>query len=61
MDKMLEIGKAMTLHARCEVTDMHESASDDKETQRSLSLQITDMELAPEQEKKKTEETLYGG
>ena len=60
MMSMPEMGKAMILHARVEVTDMHESASQgDKEPYRSMTLQITDMELEAEPEKKSTAELLY--
>lgn len=56
MEKMPEMGKYMMLHAKVEVTDIHES-----EGHKSLGLQITDMSLKDDMEKRSTEEVMYGG
>lgn len=61
MTSLPEMGKAMVLQARVEVTDMHESVRQgEKEPDRSMSLQITDMELAPEPDKKSAADVFYG-
>lgn len=58
--EMPEVGKAMTLQAKVEVTSISEHQNQNEKSNRSLSLQITDMSLEGTEEKKDTEETLYG-
>lgn len=58
--EMPELGKAMTLHAKVEVTSISEHQNQNEKSNKSLSLQITDMALEGTEEKKDTEETLYG-
>ena len=61
MDGLPDIGKEMILNARVTVTHINESASNrDKKLHRSMSLQITDMELFVEKKGKEAVEILYG-
>ena len=55
MDTMPKMGEGMMIHAKVMITDMHES-----EGNKSLGLQITDMELMPEKRAKSMAENFYG-
>ena len=56
-----EVGSYMTLTAKVEVSSISENQHEgDEELRRDMSLQITDMELAPEKSKPSMSETLYG-
>jgi len=56
-----EVGSYMILMAKIEVLSISENQHEgDEELRRDISIQITDMELAPEKPKPSMSETLYG-
>lgn len=61
MKTLPTIDTTMSLNAKVKVTEVTEhSQSGEKKMRRSVSLQITDMELYPEGKEKSKEEALYG-
>lgn len=55
-----EVGTVMRIYAEAEVTDTHQSSSEQGEHQ-TLTLQITDLALVPAHPKKDADAQLYGG
>ncbi len=54
------VGTEFTLMARCVVTGTSQRQQQDGDTDKSLDLQLTEMELAPAGPKKSDAEVLYG-
>lgn len=55
-----KVGESMQLVARVEVCSTSQYSTQGGEQESNLSLQITDMELAPEQQKQDSASVLYG-
>jgi hypothetical protein len=62
IDKLPEVGMKLRLNAEVLVKDISENSRiDEKETMRSVGLQITDMELLSNPKGGSTSDELYGG
>lgn len=59
-DALPDAGATLMLHAKVSVTNVSESDSADGGKNCSLTLQITDLGLAPAKDEKPASETLYG-
>lgn len=60
LDELPEVGSQMMIMAKVDVTSVSDRKGRTGQN-RSINLQITEMELSKVEEKKSTEETLYGG
>lgn len=60
INELPEIGTVMKIEGMVSVSSTHQSESLEGRSHKSLGLQITDMSLSSEKEKKSREEKIYG-